>query len=172
MKVKIRSRKAIEEMAANGFEKATALISITDVKEPPANLKNKPEFLLELKFEDIDNSIFEYGLYKEWLGDEDAELNNKTRPIYEEKLHMISESQALEIALFVNDIRDKVDVIICQCEAGKCRSSAIAAAILEHKYRKGIKVFADERYEPYKFVYHRIMNAFEKLKRERKNDEQ
>jgi len=53
--------------------------------------------------------------------------------------------------------------IICQCEYGESRSSACAAAILEHFQKTGISIFADYRYYPNQVVYHKVFDALEKL---------
>jgi predicted protein tyrosine phosphatase len=72
---------------------------------------------------------------------------------------MCSNGQALKIAEFYDSIRDKADVLICQCEHGQSRSAAVAAAILEHRGKKGIRIFADDRYYPNKVVFRRVLEA-------------
>ena len=57
MKILIRSRKGVEEMAQKPFPEHTALISITDYDWSFAELEHKPEFLLQLAFDDVDNDV-------------------------------------------------------------------------------------------------------------------
>ena len=72
---------------------------------------------------------------------------------------MLSDEQAMQIVNFYHSVCDKADVLICQCEHGQSRSAAIAAAILEYKCRKGIAVFADDRYYPNKTIFKKVFKA-------------
>ena len=60
--------------------------------------------------------------------------------------------------------------IICQCEYGQSRSAGCAAAIREHFYSDGIKIFADYRYYPNQLVYNKVFDALEGLKNSVGND--
>lgn len=90
-------------------------------------------------------------------------------PLEEEKLkienkyHMFSDEQAKQVADFVSEVWDKVDVIICQCEHGQSRSAAVAAAIMQYKYQNGIDIFADDNYYPNKFVYRKVFNSLNNI---------
>ena len=57
------SRKDIKKLSLKPFEKATALISITDFDYTFANLKYKPQYLLQLAFDDVPvgDGFFEEG---------------------------------------------------------------------------------------------------------------
>ena len=155
MKILIKSRRAIEKLAESPLPEKTALISITDYGCDFANLQHKPDFLLQLAFDDIDGDVFV------------DELGGKTtdaeRVEIEAKYHMLSDEQAKQIAEFYHSVHDKVEVVICQCEHGQSRSAAIAAAILEYKCRKGINVFADDRYYPNKVIFRKIFKALKEV---------
>ena len=151
MKILIRSRKSIEKMSKSPFPKCTALISITDANDSPVNLENQPDFLLRLAFDDVDNDVF---------ADEPIdELTQEERIEMEKKYNMLSEEQANKIASFYETNKDNISTLICQCEHGQSRSAAVAAAILEFRSRRGIQIFADDRYYPNKVVYRKVFAA-------------
>lgn len=151
MTIKIMSRDAIEMFCEHPFIEKMAIISITDYGYDFAELKNKPHHLLQLAFDDVDSDVF-----VDELGDRPS-IEDKLK--IEKKYHMFSDTQAKQIADFVNKVWDKVDVIICQCEHGQSRSAAIAAAISQFKYQNGIEIFADENYYPNKLIYRKGFNA-------------
>lgn len=151
MRIQIKSRQAIERLAASPFQEKTALISITDYGCEPAELGHQPDFLLTLEFDDVDADVFADELGKNRTPKECLAV--------EEKYHMFSDEQAQQIAEFYRKIRNNADVLICQCEHGQSRSAAIAAAILEHSAHAGIKIFADERYYPNKFIFNKMLKA-------------
>ena len=72
---------------------------------------------------------------------------------------MLSEEQADKIASFYETNKDNISTLICQCEHGQSRSAAVAAAILEFRSRRGIQIFADDRYYPNKVVYRKVFAA-------------
>lgn len=133
------------------FVERIALISITDYGYDFAELKNKPQHLLQLAFDDVDGDVFIDELSKNPSVDDKIKI--------EKKYHMFSNEQAKQIVEFVKDVWDKVDVIICQCEHGQSRSAAVAAAIMQYKYQNGIEIFADDNYYPNKFVYRKAFSA-------------
>lgn len=151
MTIKIMSRDAIEMFCEHPFVERVAIISITDYGYDFAELKNKPHHLLQLAFDDVDGDVF-----IDELGDSPS-AEDKLK--IEKKYHMISDEQANTIVEFVNEVWDKVDVIICQCEHGQSRSAAVGAAILQIKYQNGIEIFADDRYYPNKFIYRKVFDA-------------
>lgn len=146
--IKIMSRDAIEMFCEHPFIERIAIISITDYGYDFAELKNKPHYLLQLAFDDVDGDVF-----IDELGDNPS-AEDKLK--IEKKYHMLSDEQSIQIVDFVNEMWDKVDVIICQCEHGQSRSAAIAAAISEFKFKNGIEIFADDNYYPNKFVYKKV----------------
>jgi predicted protein tyrosine phosphatase len=151
MKILIMSRNDIEKMAEQAFPEGTAVISITDYGDEPVFFQNAPAFIHHVSFDDVDNDVIIDELGTHGTKEEKRKI--------EEKHHMCSNGQALEIAEFYDFIRDKADVLICQCEHGQSRSAAVAAAILEHRGKKGIRIFADDRYYPNKVVFRRVLEA-------------
>jgi predicted protein tyrosine phosphatase len=151
MKILIKSRSAIERLAQKPFPKNTLLISITDVGEAPVQLANEPDMLLRVAFDDVDNDVIvdEFG----------ADATNEQRLKIEEKYNMISSDQAHAIAKVYYENKDRITNLICQCEHGQSRSAAVASAILEFKSRRGIQIFADDRYYPNKVVFRRVFDA-------------
>ena len=133
------------------FVEKIALISITDYGYDFAEFKNKPQHLLQLTFDDVDGDVF-----IDELGD-NSSAEDKLK--IEKKYHMFSDEQANQVAGFVTEVWDKVDVIICQCQHGQSRSAAVAAAITQLKYQNGIEIFVDDNYYPNKLVYRKVFNS-------------
>ena len=75
---------------------------------------------------------------------------------------MMTDKQANQITEFYKNICNKVDVLICQCEHGQSRSAAVAAAILEYRCKKGIVVFAHDKYYPNKMVFNKVLTQLNK----------
>ena len=71
--------------------------------------------------------------------------------------------EAPKIAEFIDANLKKNRNIICQCDYGVSRSAGLAAAIMEHYKREGIKVFADYRYTPNQFVFNKVLTALNLL---------
>lgn len=153
MRIGILNRPDIEELATRPFKDITALISITDFDDEYAELENKPEHLLQIKFDDVDNDIF--------LDMQGNLLPKEKHESIAEKYRIITDEQAKEIADFIIRVKDKVDVLLCQCEHGQSRSAAVAAAVTEYLYGDGIKVFSSDEYFPNKVVFRKI---YENLK--------
>lgn len=152
MKVRIKSRAEIEALASeHPFPFKSALISIADYGDDFAELKYKPDFILQLSFDDVDGEVFVDELGRKPTEDE--------RRAIEEKYHMLNDKQAEQIADFYHEIKDKANIIICQCEYGMSRSAAVAAAILEYSSHNGIAVFADDRYCPNKNIFKKVFKA-------------
>ncbi|MGN0572501.1 MAG: hypothetical protein ACI4IX_01045 [Acutalibacteraceae bacterium] len=150
MKLFITNRARVEKMGQDGFMEKTALISITDYGDSDVELKNPPEFLLRLSFDDVPLGKALEAEYGRKLTDEEiAKAENE--------LHALTDEQAKSIVDFYNEVYDRAHVLICQCEHGESRSAAIAAAIMEHRYKKGINIFADERFCPNKSIYKKIL---------------
>ena len=151
MKILIKSRTEIEAMSQTQFPTHTALISITDAGLDFAELVHKPEFLLRVAFDDVDNDIF--------IDELGRKPNDDERQTLEEKYKMITDSQASQIASFYYDHKDEITTLICQCEHGQSRSAAVAAAILEFRSRRGISVFSHDNYYPNKVVFRKVLSA-------------
>ena len=155
MKIKIMSKHAIEKYMENPISETTAVISITDFGGEFAFFKNSPHYLHQVAFDDVDNDVMVDELCK------DATEADKKR--IEAKYKMFGEEQAKAVAEFYFEVCDKVECLILQCEHGQSRSAAMAAAILEFRSRKGIKVFSDDRYYPNKVVFRRLLSALQNM---------
>jgi predicted protein tyrosine phosphatase len=155
MKIRIMSREALERRAREPWPEGTAVISITDADDTFAALHCAPMALLQVAFDDVDNDVLadELHLALGQMPDEAA------RREVEEKYRMLSDEQAAQIAAFYADVRERATLLVCQCEHGQSRSAAVAAAILEHRDRRGITVFADDRYYPNKVVFRKVLAA-------------
>lgn len=151
MFIDIKSRKAIEHMALKPFPDNTALISITDFDCPFANLKNKPDYLLQIAFDD-EPIADDFG---EEIGHEPTD-EEKTE--IEKKYHTLTERQAQKIVHFYHSVKNTAKVLICQCEYGQSRSAGIAAAFREYSTHDGITIFADDRYCPNKSIFRKILS--------------
>ena len=133
MKIEIYSVDRIELLAYKPCKSRIALISIVDSDNSLPDLKNQPNYLLQLIF-----------------GDTCIESERA-----------ISDEQALHIAEFVFKHKDEIDLLICQCTFGKSRSAGCAAAITEFFYENGIDIFSNMDYSPNKLVYHKVINALQ-----------
>ena len=157
MKIEIESRQSIKSRAKEPFQARTALISIADSDHAFVRLNNKPEYLLQMKFDDVTEELFDVA------NDLISENIRGRKPTEEEalalakKFHMFSDEHAKKVAAFVDSVLGKADILICQCEYGQSRSAGIAAAIKQSLHGNGIDIFADERYFPNKLVYRKVM---------------
>ena len=152
MKLQILSREKIELLSKKGFKPHTAVISISDTDLEFAEMENKPEFLFQIAFDDVDNDTFTYDSL--FSPEEDTK----------EKYKMLSDIQAQQIADFYFNIKDTAETLICQCEHGQSRSAAVAAAVLEIRSKRGIDIFADDRFYPNKIVYRKVYKALKEKK--------
>ena len=157
IEIQIKSRDDMATIAQNPFLYKTALISITDYGWNFAELKNKPEYMLQMIFDDIDADVFEDECGKEPTESERRKI--------ETKYHMMTDEQAKQIAEFYAEIKDKVDVLICQCEHGQSRSAGIAAAIMEYQNKNGIEIFASDKYYPNKIIFRKVLRQLQKDER-------
>ena len=71
--------------------------------------------------------------------------------------------EAKDIAKFVDTNIKQGKNLICQCDYGVSRSAGLAAAIMEHYKKEGVKLFADYRYTPNKFVFNKVLAALNLL---------
>lgn len=149
------SRKGIEELSLKPFEKETALISITDFNYTFANLKYKPQYLLQLAFNDVPVGD---GFFEE----EGRKLCDEEIAKLERKYHSITNEQVERIIDFYIYVNDSAEVLICQCEHGQSRSAAIAAAIKEFESCSGIDIFSNDYYYPNKSLYRKTINMMQK----------
>ena len=144
MKVSIYSRKAIEALLQEGIPANTAIISFYD----PLTTRT-PKGYSPVDFSGIDNPVMQIPLH-----DIDLEILGVYNLTYET---YFPDAQA--VAAFIYRAFESGMDILCQCEYGQSRSTACAAAIMEHFYGKGISIFADYRYYPNQLVFHKVMDA-------------
>ena len=75
---------------------------------------------------------------------------------------LFTDDQADQIVDFVENMRGKIEVLLCHCEAGISRSSGMAAAIMRILTGSDDEVFNNPKYIPNRFVYRKILNAWER----------
>ena len=155
MRILIKSRKQIEMLSKHPFNIGTALISITDFNDCAVKLINKPDFLLRVAFDDVDNDVI--------IDEVGRRATEEEKVLVEQKYHMISNEQACKIAQAYYRHKNEINTLICQCEHGQSRSAAVASAILEYRSKCGIDIFADDRYYPNKVVFRRLLSALRAL---------
>jgi len=116
-------------------EKPYIVISVTDPDKPDVLLQPSPHLqgVLRLRFHDI----------------------HRPKPGF----MLMDTGQASEIAGFIQQWYDKVDLIVIQCEGGISRSAAIAAAIAHHF--SGDELYFFEKFLPNQHVYDLINAALE-----------
>lgn len=153
MNVAIESRRSLEVIAQYPFADDTAVISITDSDRPDVELAHSPKKIIRLKFDDVSDEI-----YEEVLGRKPSVREMKT---IAESFKMFTDAQAQQIADFVFSVYNSTNTFICQCEYGQSRSAAVAAALMEYYYQRGIAVFSDARYYPNKFVYRKLLASLQ-----------
>ena len=123
MNIQVSSRHKVEKTM---YDMPHVIISVTERNTFADLPKNKQRLgVLQLKFYDIDHKISNYNMFDHY--------------------------QAREIIEFVEKYKDKVDIIVCQCEAGISRSAGIAAAL--SKYYNATDDFFFKNYCPNKLVY-------------------
>ena len=113
--------------------------------------ENEPDFLLQIKFDDVPIAD-DFG---EETGHEPTEEEKR---IIERDYHTLTDAQAYQIARFYNSVKGYDITLICQCEYGQSRSSALAAAFMEYESHDGINIFADDKYVPNKSVFRKILS--------------
>ena len=152
MNLIIMNRRGIIERAKRPFTDTTAIVSITDVGYPFAELEHQPQYRLEVAFNDVDGDVF--------LDELGANPTIEEVRALEEKYQTLSDEQAVHIAQFYFDAASaEVDTFIVQCEYGQSRSAAVVAALREFMNGDGIRIFADDRYYPNKIVFRKVLRA-------------
>jgi len=131
-------------------EKDHIVISIHDPYDTPAKMPKNESRLdtLHLKFHDWDDQA-KFKLQHEFSNSPTAK-----------KMVFVSKADARKIVKFVRFYDGTVDKIICQCDAGISRSSAVAAA-LAHCLGEDDEVFF-KRYIPNRRVYRLILDEWYK----------
>ena len=147
MTVSIYSRQAIENLIASGsFPENTAVISFYD---PPS--------VAAEEYHPIDYSRVTKDVFYVELPDMDWYAY---APAARLRGGMLPDAEGL--AAFIRGAVMAHKDIICQCEYGRSRSAACAAAILAYYDHAGKPIFADARYCPNHLVYDEVMCALKK----------
>jgi len=146
MKFIVLSRDNIKNWKTDEKHIVISVYGPTD-KDGPAILKDQDSRIdkLVLAFHDID----------ERTKDVVEKCPNSS---LSKKLVFMSDQDAKDIVSFVRRYIDKVDLIVCQCDAGISRSSAIAAAL--SKCINGIDESYFIDYLPNMFIYTKIMKEW------------
>jgi predicted protein tyrosine phosphatase len=107
-----------------------------------SNKENRVVDILPIEFMDADNP-----------GNDDVYGNPTTID------DLMSDEDAKKIVAFVKKYKDKR--ILVHCDAGISRSSAVAAAILKHYTGDDSMIFDSRWYNPNRWVYRKVLEAFE-----------
>lgn len=131
MKIRIMSREEAEDTTP---DLSQALISITDPKSRPADIKRGWYSVLAIQFHDIDMT---------------KQISPFLRADILNSFTIMTREQAQSVVGFVEMVRaDGVTGIVCHCEAGISRSAAVAKWIADHYHLPplGPAVRAHNRY--------------------------
>lgn len=136
---------------ANQISERHVIISVIEPREEPLEFadNNARLAVLSLNFYDLDFNPERWG-------------EKDTREIVEQYGHGIfTPGQAEQIVNFVEEWKEKVEMIVVHCSAGVSRSAGVAGAIsLRLNGRDGM--FFKGRYIPNRFVYRTILNEWER----------
>lgn len=73
---------------------------------------------------------------------------------------LFTDDQAIQVVDFINEMKGKIEVLVCHCEGGISRSSGMAAAINLTINGSDREIFNNVKYLPNMFVYRKVLNAF------------
>jgi predicted protein tyrosine phosphatase len=127
-------------------DKTYIIISITENGVFHFPINQACRGVLRLQFNDIDCKPHE---------EQQTETYKKTYKLFTKK-------QAKKIIKFLND-SDKVNVVICQCRAGKSGSAGVGAAIGIILNNSDKEIFDNPLYYPNRYVYRTILNEYIKI---------
>ena len=118
-------------------------ISITTPGAPDALLADCPNRLevLRLQFHDFE------------------EPQPELTAVAGEEIQLIAEDDAKSIVEFVQRHRNSVRLIVCQCDAGMCRSAAVAAALSRWLQSEDEAFF--RYYQPNRLVFETLLNVLQ-----------
>lgn len=132
--IRIMDRFDAEKYSMGNHSCSSVIISIVSKGSPKNNLpitqQNGIKDVLRLSFDDVDHGE-----------------------------NSIDEKSAASIAQFVENWKDKIDLIIVHCEAGISRSAGVGAAIMKYLYNDDSLIFNSPRYAPNMLCYRRVLNA-------------
>jgi hypothetical protein len=132
-----------------------AIISIGEPKPWRENYAGPAKFadndlrlgLLRLEFYDIDVLSITNAGYKHDI----QESGGKG---------LFTDEQAVQVVDFINEMKGKIEVLMCHCEGGISRSSGMAAAINLMINGSDEEIFKNIKYLPNMFVYRKVLNAW------------
>jgi predicted protein tyrosine phosphatase len=139
VEIKVLSRIQAENLIP---DKKCAIISITDHESDIVKFKynNNIKGVLRLHFLDEDDLSY----YKHRKDD---------------TYRLFSDNDAIKILDFVEEIKDKIDILYIHCYAGLSRSPAVAAALCDiYNIDSEINWFFN--YSPNIFVYRTLLNTY------------
>jgi len=155
MKISILNKEEAEGLSAY-IICPHAIISIGEPKpwredySGPAKFADNEKRLgvLRLEFYDIDMLSITNAGYKHAIQESGGE-------------GLFTDEQALQIVDFVNEMKGKVEVLVCHCEGGISRSSGVAAALSLMINGSDNEIFHNDKYIPNMFVYRKMLNAWQ-----------
>lgn len=139
MKIIVRSKNLAKDFTSDA---PWAAISISTYGDWPLLNKCQQMGLLQLAYADADCEE----IIKEY---------NEKYP-NDPKIRLFAESDAEKILSFVQDIKDKIEILLVHCEAGVSRSPATAAA-LSLIYHDTDEIFFKPPFRPNMKVYNSIL---------------
>ena len=148
----IYSKFAILEPMKNGELKDCAIISFYTPR------KSVPDIAIQVDYSGFCDKVLYVGV---------PDIDEKCLADYGYTFDSyISDTRGL--AEFIYEAKSNNLNIICQCEFGTSRSSACAAAILEHFEGRGNEIFSNDEYCPNILVYEKVRHALSEYEKCRK----
>ena len=133
MNIKVLNREAFEKFKS---DEPFIAISITDPNSEKVKIKNKPIDILFLQFYDLDKDTGQFPYSK----------------------FIFNTNQAEQILNFVEEYKDKVNLIVVHCEAGISRSAGVAGSL--SLIYNGTDEYYFKHYLPNMLVYRKILNVY------------
>jgi len=129
------SRTKAIQFSRSAHHAIIAVISISDCDKEFPDLRNNSDngivYRCKIHFDDVDEG-----------GD-----------------HCITDDEAMQIASFIFNIRDKADLLIVHCEAGVSRSAGVAAAVMKFLDDDDTPIFDSHAYRPNMTCYRKVLRA-------------
>jgi predicted protein tyrosine phosphatase len=148
MRIQVHSRDTVQHIDP---ALPYAVISVTDPLRGWANVARNShcQGVLQLHFHDADrNNVYAPAHLS---ADEAAQ---PTEFIY------MDETVARQMIDFVLGLKDKIDLLVCQCDAGIARSAGIAGAFGKILLGDDMFIFTNSRYKPNMLVYRTILETY------------
>lgn len=144
MKVAVYSKSKMEKFLQKGPLKNVAVISFynepINIFTKPIDYTGKAERFMQINLPDIDEGGFKENSYTLDTFFTDADV----------------------VAEFIYKAYNDGFDFACQCQFGFSRSAACAAAILEHFEGKGDEIMSNDKYQPNKLVYSKLLDSLKK----------